>query len=861
MSLISKKISNPDSFFRLVPMWYLNGEFDEDETRRQIAEMKKKGIGGVMPIPITKNHHCFPGAGMNVEYLSKDYFKQYGVIVDECRKQNMKIWVWDDVFCPSGKAGDKVIKANPALRPLVLKKFRKGKTPKHKCCRVIHRDSEDWFYEEPGGDYPVDLLRKETTETFLKITYEPYFQHFGNEFGKTIIGFFTDEVRYAGCINGIFRIRNTYYEQPGIPWRQDFPAFFKKRYGYILLPRLKYLFAYDSGNGPEAQKVREDFADLVTTLFADNYLKPLRVWCRRHGVYLMGHLNNDDFLDANLRGGGDYLYQLKQFDVPGIDVVTRQIFPDKERRRQNTKSYDFIRYNSNFPKLASSAAHQKNSRYALCEIFDAFGFGLTLAEMKWLVNYHIVRGINMFVPASLNYSTKNGAVVSTCSYQGKGNPQWEFYKPFADYAARACYLTSLGRPDIDTAVLYPISTLWREKNKRLNDSFESLMVYLQIHGVDFDLFSSMDMENAGMVGNGLRQGKMLYKKIYLCNDTKLNQNEKAFFEKLAGKIPVYTPKYLDIKGAIKYKPAALSYDSKRMQIADYGLTMYRGLNNKVDAMVDFGKFRHMRFIKRGITGGSLYYFFNESTRETYRGTIKLREMGDIFRIDLENGQIRKMERCGAGNAVFKTELRIALNPSEALCVVIADKRSKLFQAGKIPTGTLVAKKQGKELDFDGDWTISMVSKTTWTRKEGFSYTTPSQQVKTNTLKDWSETFGETFTGIVKYKNEFTLSNLKDDIQIQFVQINHNAEVMVNGRKIGTLLDKPYKLQINKHYLLPGKNRLEILVGNTLANLARSSDFKKKLKEFHYENCYYAMTEDYDRENLKSGIFGVRIWSC
>ena len=45
-----------------------------------------------------------------------------------------------------------------------------------------------------------------------------------------------------------------------------------------------------------------------------------------------------------------------------------------------------------FPKFASSAAHQNGTALALTESFGVYGNGLTPAQMKWLVDYQSVLG-------------------------------------------------------------------------------------------------------------------------------------------------------------------------------------------------------------------------------------------------------------------------------------------------------------------------------------------------------------------------------------------------------------------------------------------------------------------------------------
>jgi hypothetical protein len=65
------------------------------------------------------------------------------------------------------------------------------------------------------------------TEKFLEVTLDAYKKHVGDQFGKRVLGAFTDEpnVRPAG----------------GLPWTDHLPAEFQKRWGYNLLDHLPSL--------------------------------------------------------------------------------------------------------------------------------------------------------------------------------------------------------------------------------------------------------------------------------------------------------------------------------------------------------------------------------------------------------------------------------------------------------------------------------------------------------------------------------------------------------------------------------------------------------------------------------------------
>ena len=68
-------------------------------------------------------------------------------------------------------------------------------------------------------------------------------------------------------------------------------------------------------------------------------------------------------------------------DLPGVDTIWRQLFPGQR--------------NHHFPRYAGSVARQEGRQLVLTESFCVYGNGLTLAEMKWLMDYQYVRGCNI----------------------------------------------------------------------------------------------------------------------------------------------------------------------------------------------------------------------------------------------------------------------------------------------------------------------------------------------------------------------------------------------------------------------------------------------------------------------------------
>ena len=89
------------------------------------------------------------------------------------------------------------------------------------------------------------------------------------------------------------------------------------------------------------------------------------------------------------RSEGDFLRDMKYVEEPGIDSIWHQIWTDTV---------------SDFPRLASSAAHIYGHPRAFTETFAAYRPEPDATMARYILNEEVVRGVNvietMFYPAT-----------------------------------------------------------------------------------------------------------------------------------------------------------------------------------------------------------------------------------------------------------------------------------------------------------------------------------------------------------------------------------------------------------------------------------------------------------------------------
>ncbi|MGQ9691835.1 MAG: hypothetical protein ACUVQY_11400, partial [Thermoproteota archaeon] len=214
-----KEFKDPSSVFKGAPFWSINDLLDEDRVRREVQLLDRAGYGGAF-------FHA--REGLVTPFLSEEWFNAFRASVEEAEKCDMSIWIYDELWWPSGFAGGSVPFSSSkygakALIMMVDTRNYKGEEiiASFECnvdengipkdfkrvfeersnsgklyltfLRYVAPLGETWY----NGSCYVDLLDHETVKRFIDIAYRPYVDKFKEHFGKTIPGVFTDEPNFS----------------------------------------------------------------------------------------------------------------------------------------------------------------------------------------------------------------------------------------------------------------------------------------------------------------------------------------------------------------------------------------------------------------------------------------------------------------------------------------------------------------------------------------------------------------------------------------------------------------------------------------------------------------------------------------
>ena len=470
--------------------------------------MAEQGMRAVCPHPWPK---CFrtktmPSA-MEPDYLTPAYFDMLKVIAEECRKLGMYCYFYDEGGWPSGYAAGKVRLADP-------------------------ENFAPYFIDEnlqiqriplpPEGEIPVaDLLNRQATEKFIELSHVPAFEICRGYAGNVLFAAFTDEPHFTRTNYGSF-----------LPWCKDFERIFFERKKYDILPFLKQLFSPPADEeSRELTRARIDFHDVFSQLFVENYFVPIRSFCREKKILSGGHIDSDhNPAGTVLSGSGHIMRSLRALDLPGVDVIARQIMPGEKHLP--------------FAKFASSAARQSGRKLVLAEIFAVYGAGITPPQMKYVIDSMMADGINTLVLSGYASSHKN-MLSHLRPHLDTVDPLWKFGCIRNRYIENLGKWLSRGKECTPAALYFDQRSFWaggrylQQAEAELNRLCQAVFD----RGSDFDFIDDDLLAKAEIVDDGIRIGKKVYRHLLLPENAFLSPEAAENIRK--NNIPVSSPEKLE----------------------------------------------------------------------------------------------------------------------------------------------------------------------------------------------------------------------------------------------------------------------------------------------------------------------------
>lgn len=584
---------SPDVDFYPAYSWSWGSPLDKEKLKELLDEYCNNGIKRMYVLPMPKEFRPWTKNNLQPDYLTPEYFEMYKFAYEYAESLGMKLWIYDEGGWPSGGACGQLIKKKPHLAYKTLAKrdvrspYKRGEGAVAAFCDGVRIDEgfssdktiEEYYFKVIDEHYP-NICDKETTEAFIELTHEGYKKYIGNMFGRGVDAAFTDEP-----VCDIFA------------WGDGFEEKFFERYGYSVLDVIPtVLRKEDEDFTPEEEKVRCDYFDLLAEEFCNNFFITLRDWCRENNLISAGHLNTDDVSWDPRQRFYHRMRHLRAFDMPGIDVIWRQIFPNKK--------------NHFFPRFASSAANQIGSLNALSESYAIYGAGITFDVMRYVLLYQMARGINVINIMQSSYGYEGVQRRNGRPGFDKYHPTWQHLKYFNRFSARMSYLMTLGISGTDTAVYFPQEEIWcgGEKLKSAVEAFDEAVYKLEALRCPTDIIDGDFLETAYVENGAICTGNAKYRRIVIPEGIEIEN------------------RYRDIIDRFKKDGGEVVYaDELGEDIAEVGIT-----SDKIS-------------LYKRISDGDVLYLMQNEDAESVTFSVEFADSRNVYELDCETGDIYEAE--------------------------------------------------------------------------------------------------------------------------------------------------------------------------------------------------------------------------
>lgn len=794
------QFAEPGKQYRTAPLYVWNTKVTPELIDATLTQLKERGFGGVF---------VHPRPGLVTEYISDEWYSLFRHALDKGKELDMNVWIYDENSYPSGFAGGHV----PAEMPesynqgqgLVMEKTETLPDDTDKYYLLLKRENDkftditadiaaakgqkgDYYlfsktYQRNsawhGGFSYVDLLYPGVTEKFIEITMPGYERVAGDEFGKSMPGWFTDEPNI--------------HTTGGIRWTPDLFEVFEKEWGYKLQENLPSLFE-ETDNW---KQVRHNYTQTLLQMFIDRWAKPCFEYCEEKNLKFTGHYWEHGWPDMG--HGGDNMAMYAWHQLPAIDMLFNQF---------NEESPQAQFGNVRAVKELSSVANQMGYKRTLSETYGGAGWEETFNDFKRLGDWEYALGVN-FMNQHLSHLSISGA--RKYDYPptfSEHSPWWKYYKQLNMHYARLSMALSAGEQINDVLILEPTTSIWMyysytNGNNRLWDigrAFQTFVTTLEKAQVEYDLGSENIIKDQGKItDNKFTIGKRGYSRVVIPPLTD-NLNTPTFellkqFAAQGGKIFAFgKPAYKD--GSPDEEIKAFFESNKVIALNELKPSMYQ---NEFASDITFNVTRPANLFhhRRIVDDGQIVFLANSSPDETASGSILLKGK-DAIELQTLTGEIVDYPESANGELI---EIKYELPPVGSLLLYVANKKQSGIKVREKPqnftalstANTITAKPESPNM-LTIDFCDLQLGKETF--KDLYTYHAADKVYKTNGFPDgnpWNTSVQykdhtvrrDTFTtGGFKATYKFTIENDFDLSSLKaVVERPHLYTVTLNGTEI------------------------------------------------------------------------------
>lgn len=640
----------------------------------------------------------------------------------------------------------------------------------------------------PHRDY-INMMDKQSCKRFLDAVYEPHYQHYADDFGKTIAGFFSDEPEIG---NGhLYDVGFKISQMDDQAWSTEVEAELKEKWGEQYNCYLPLIWEQDFG-AELCAKVRYDYMNAVTRAVERNFSCQIGDWCRAHGVKYIGHLIEDN--NQHTRTGsslGHYFRGLAGQDMAGIDDIGGQVLPQGEELPGNPiRPRDGHFYHFALGKLAASQAaiDPVKQGKSMCEIFGNYGWSEGVKLEKYLIDHFLVRGINHFVPHAFSPKEFPDPDCPPHFYAHGNNPQYRHFGELMRYTNRVCNLISDGKHIAQAAILYHAEADWCGECMPIQEPGMKLAE----HQIDYDFLPadvfSEEERYRTRLSDTLQVNGMEYRCLIIPECQFIPKATAEAVKMMAAEgFPVFfVNRYPEGLCEGEALSEAFWEGCRCTALEKLVESLETERIREISAAPEDGNLRYLHYKNEN----DLYMFVNEGST-SYTGTITVPQKGWCYAYNAWNNCL---EIVCAEETFEGTRLHVTLEPLKSLLILFDTPDRELVMP--------ITLSSGKKAINEG-----------WKRSICRSIDYPAfTQEKTVHLPDSLAEELPLFSGFVRYEKEIVCTG--DRVLLEISDAAEGVEVFANGVSAGIQIAPHCRYDLTD-LIKKGKNQIRIEVATTL----------------------------------------------
>ena len=639
------------------------------------------------------------------------------------------------------------------------------------------------FWHKPQGTYKVyvtglsrnmgihreyiNMMDKRSCRILIDEVYEKHYEHYKDDFGKTILGFFSDEPELGNgfYMTGANRL-GTMVDQP---YSQELEEELKKRLGETWKNDLVWL--WDNDHPELSCKVRLEFMDAVTKLVREDFSKQIADWCHEHGVRYIGHLIEDN--NSHTRTGmslGHYFRGLNHQDMAGIDDIGGQVLPQGEdldiRTFFGKRDGEFFHFA--LGNLAASAAAIEPNKHgdSMCEIFGNYGWKEGVRLEKYLADHFLVRGINHFVPHAFTGKDFPDPDCPPHFYAWGNNPQYRHFSKIVEYMNRVTSITSGGQRMSHVAVLYNAEEEWMDDSMLIQKPLRKLYeAQILADTIPADVFKEKDRYHT-VIADTLKVNEQDYEVLIVPGAKFIDEKTAEALDQL--NIPVLYLEQIP-EGIEKENAVCIGLDDLIKEVE-----RYVSPNVRIDPAS-----KHVRVLEYEKENRFLLLFNEDS--EVYEGRLNI-DPEKCYEYDAWENRIYPL-----------TDSKITLEPNK-MVILVFDEADEDALSKRILM-------QGERHELSG------FLRSVCTAKEYPHF----HDLKDVTLPDDYAKSDKYFSGLLRYEKQIHMAEDKKAV-LEITDAYEGVEVFLNGESLGIQVVPGFRYELP---LKEGDNSLVIEVATTL----------------------------------------------